>query len=423
MDQHRLRYPQVSLPKGFGYISRITPTRTQNIQNHFESRELSPYYGANAVSSLSLEEIDRLINSNVATHLEIPQNNATISPRDTLSEFLVEQQVLPPVTQHGRSTNPYDISNTFVATASYELSTLDFNDINGIEEQTVPESISDDVYATCYQLVFNSRGMTDRNEEQLCSAVTIYNVQVLNHLGLQNQEQINQHMRHVMLEKWREMMILLRQGYLEIDLFVDQQLSILGNSDPNTLLARRRIIEERVSLCRHERKMDIESALENYLIQQEQLIVYFQQLLHSHVKPPTPSAVINFPYSAHKKPTLLTTVPSLIPRSMLITSTKQQVEEEKKKSKKKQDKGVKKKKKKPKNRALPTSATKIMKKWFNDHIENPYPTVKEKEELVALTGLNLQQVNNWFINKRGRAWKKNKPISETPSDTTVKTKD
>lgn len=40
--------------------------------------------------------------------------------------------------------------------------------------------------------------------------------------------------------------------------------------------------------------------------------------------------------------------------------------------------------------------------WLAAHTENPYPTDKEKLVLMKETGLNLRQVNDWFINGRRR---------------------
>ncbi|KAF1968914.1 hypothetical protein BU23DRAFT_255444 [Bimuria novae-zelandiae CBS 107.79] len=52
---------------------------------------------------------------------------------------------------------------------------------------------------------------------------------------------------------------------------------------------------------------------------------------------------------------------------------------------------------------LPKEATAVLKKWFQDHRESPYPTEDEKVQLMATCGLTLNQVSNWFINARRRA--------------------
>ncbi|KAF2104610.1 hypothetical protein NA57DRAFT_51429 [Rhizodiscina lignyota] len=51
---------------------------------------------------------------------------------------------------------------------------------------------------------------------------------------------------------------------------------------------------------------------------------------------------------------------------------------------------------------LPKHAVRILKKWVEEHKENPYPTEEEKSHFCRETGLSTQQINNWFINARRR---------------------
>lgn len=51
---------------------------------------------------------------------------------------------------------------------------------------------------------------------------------------------------------------------------------------------------------------------------------------------------------------------------------------------------------------LPRQVTEILRQWLNEHIEHPYPTDEQKQELMKLTGLTLNQLSNWFINARRR---------------------
>ncbi|KAH7427140.1 hypothetical protein KP509_10G031700 [Ceratopteris richardii] len=53
---------------------------------------------------------------------------------------------------------------------------------------------------------------------------------------------------------------------------------------------------------------------------------------------------------------------------------------------------------------LPPETTALLKKWWNAHSKWPYPTEDEKTRLVQETGLELKQINNWFINQRKRNW-------------------
>ncbi|CAN3372652.1 hypothetical protein DIRU0_C06282 [Diutina rugosa] len=51
---------------------------------------------------------------------------------------------------------------------------------------------------------------------------------------------------------------------------------------------------------------------------------------------------------------------------------------------------------------LPKETTYILLKWLNDHLNHPYPNSFEKNQLMMSTGLNQQQLSNWFINARRR---------------------
>lgn len=54
---------------------------------------------------------------------------------------------------------------------------------------------------------------------------------------------------------------------------------------------------------------------------------------------------------------------------------------------------------------LSKNAKTVLRAWFEEHLHHPYPTEEEKEILSRQGGLTLDQVNNWFINTRGRKWK------------------
>eukprot|EP00252_Welwitschia_mirabilis_P008495 TRINITY_DN2038_c0_g1_i1.p1 TRINITY_DN2038_c0_g1~~TRINITY_DN2038_c0_g1_i1.p1 ORF type:complete len:376 (+),score=84.15 TRINITY_DN2038_c0_g1_i1:638-1765(+) len=53
---------------------------------------------------------------------------------------------------------------------------------------------------------------------------------------------------------------------------------------------------------------------------------------------------------------------------------------------------------------LPGDTTTVLKTWWQAHSKWPYPTEEEKARLVQETGLQLKQINNWFINQRKRNW-------------------
>ncbi|RZB91350.1 Homeobox protein knotted-1-like 3 isoform B [Glycine soja] len=63
---------------------------------------------------------------------------------------------------------------------------------------------------------------------------------------------------------------------------------------------------------------------------------------------------------------------------------------------------------------LPGDTTSLLKAWWQSHSKWPYPTEEDKARLVQETGLQLKQINNWFINQRKRNWHTN-PSSSSGS--------
>ncbi|KAL0915269.1 hypothetical protein M5K25_015673 [Dendrobium thyrsiflorum] len=62
---------------------------------------------------------------------------------------------------------------------------------------------------------------------------------------------------------------------------------------------------------------------------------------------------------------------------------------------------------------LPGDTTSTLKAWWQSHSKWPYPTEDDKARLVQETGLQLKQINNWFINQRKRNWHSNPSSSST----------
>ncbi|KAL8054517.1 hypothetical protein ABFX02_05G141700 [Erythranthe guttata] len=60
---------------------------------------------------------------------------------------------------------------------------------------------------------------------------------------------------------------------------------------------------------------------------------------------------------------------------------------------------------------LPGDTTSVLKAWWQSHSKWPYPTEEDKARLVEETGLQLKQINNWFINQRKRKWHSNSSSS------------
>ncbi|KAI8614306.1 homeobox KN domain-containing protein, partial [Chytriomyces sp. MP71] len=48
------------------------------------------------------------------------------------------------------------------------------------------------------------------------------------------------------------------------------------------------------------------------------------------------------------------------------------------------------------------NVTALLFKWLMEHQHEPYPNEEEKKMMSVETGLNLNQINDWFINARRR---------------------
>mmetsp|Transcript_32279 Transcript_32279/g.51502 ORF Transcript_32279/g.51502 Transcript_32279/m.51502 type:complete len:227 (-) Transcript_32279:852-1532(-) len=46
----------------------------------------------------------------------------------------------------------------------------------------------------------------------------------------------------------------------------------------------------------------------------------------------------------------------------------------------------------------------VLKAWFLEHLDKPYPTLAEREHLKNETGMDMTQIRNWFSNMRKRHW-------------------
>ncbi|KAF9883771.1 hypothetical protein FE257_002801 [Aspergillus nanangensis] len=51
---------------------------------------------------------------------------------------------------------------------------------------------------------------------------------------------------------------------------------------------------------------------------------------------------------------------------------------------------------------LPKPVTDILRAWFHDHLDHPYPSEEDKQMFMTRTGLTISQISNWFINARRR---------------------
>jgi hypothetical protein len=58
----------------------------------------------------------------------------------------------------------------------------------------------------------------------------------------------------------------------------------------------------------------------------------------------------------------------------------------------------------PLQMSLSKHAAMILMKWFQENSKNPYPTEMEKLALMKATGLNLSQLDLWFVEQRSEAW-------------------
>ncbi|KOS18890.1 Homeobox protein AKR [Escovopsis weberi] len=51
---------------------------------------------------------------------------------------------------------------------------------------------------------------------------------------------------------------------------------------------------------------------------------------------------------------------------------------------------------------LPKETTDKLRAWFAKNLRHPYPSEEQKQDLIRQTGLQMNQIANWFINARRR---------------------
>ncbi|KAK2755042.1 hypothetical protein FQN54_006570 [Arachnomyces sp. PD_36] len=51
---------------------------------------------------------------------------------------------------------------------------------------------------------------------------------------------------------------------------------------------------------------------------------------------------------------------------------------------------------------LPKPVTDVLRAWFLEHLDHPYPSEEDKQMFITRTGLTISQISNWFINARRR---------------------
>ena len=56
-----------------------------------------------------------------------------------------------------------------------------------------------------------------------------------------------------------------------------------------------------------------------------------------------------------------------------------------------------------KKRKLPQKSTKLLSEWYEQHLDYPYPTEEEKQQLSTRCDMTVKQVSRWFANKRSRS--------------------
>ena len=58
--------------------------------------------------------------------------------------------------------------------------------------------------------------------------------------------------------------------------------------------------------------------------------------------------------------------------------------------------------KKPRKKKLSADTKEYLKRWMAspEHCAHPYPNLEEKAKIIADTGINFAELNNWFVNNR-----------------------
>jgi len=63
-----------------------------------------------------------------------------------------------------------------------------------------------------------------------------------------------------------------------------------------------------------------------------------------------------------------------------------------------------------KRRGFDANHTRVLRDWYDTHLDSPYPSSEEKAQMAQLTNLSRYQVTRWFGNVRTRKQPKEKPV-------------
>jgi hypothetical protein len=221
---------------------------------------------------------------------------------------------------------------------------------------------------------------------QFVDLVLQFHCKVMDTTALPNTDELNKHIVQVTASKWSEVNTVLSKTRKDID----AQLAFW--SAPEVSAETRSEIENRLEQCYQGRLEECETFLREHIIHQERLVLYFRHLLAMR-DDKTKSKHISKPKKMRMQ------MPTFTMQSPSSPASTQSLSPPPKSSKSKD-------KKKGCVRGLPMKAQAILQKFYEEHILYPYPTVDQKQELMAQCGISLGQINNWFTNRRCRSWQK-----------------
>jgi transcriptional regulator with PAS, ATPase and Fis domain len=241
----------------------------------------------------------------------------------------------------------------------------------------------EEIYKAIAKQVFRGLSLTSLTREQYLGGVITYHHNVMKTFGLDNSEVLDEHVASVTVDKWAEMSKSVRKMRREID----EQLSWW--LDKRITPSMRENIEERLTTCARDRIEECERTLHDYIIEQEQLLIYFRQLLKKQKQPSTINPIITLSRQYFQSPTTINKSNKMQHLTMSSFVNPNLI-----------------RKNRGSSRGLPFGAAATLKQFYQENKDYPYPTIEQKQELAMRTGVTIYQVNNWFVNRRSRAARK-----------------
>lgn len=296
------------------------------------------------------------------------------------SPFLVEPQIVDCYTPYNPAMNAiWNLENPKYQGEKQQSAELQPADL---EKVTVSDDIRDsNVFSSVLGRVFRDRSMMQLSKDKLSALVSMYHFDLMNSMNVNDDDSrlLEKFIVNNITQKWTE----LNQALNDTKDEIERKVTAWKTSE-NPSVSMISHMQDKVEKYMAGKVSEADEILQKLLIEKEKILVAYGRSQQSQEN-------ISFDRCESNA--------QVNENSRTATSSKE-----------KNGKGICKNgktvstRKGRNSRVLSVEATNILYEWFNSHKAHPYPCQAEKKELALRTGLNVKQVNNWFVNKRCREW-------------------